>query len=130
MKKIVAAGLVGALLVGGVGAAQAQELEEVVVEAHHVVTTKQVGRTSSGIPIVEMSVSYRVSTEGLDLSKHADMELMEKRVKDAALSACKDISHEWPFAAPSDEECARDAAHKPLEKVHEFAHAAGKASPK
>lgn len=130
MRQIVAAGLFGALLVGGVGAVQAQELEEVVVEAHHAVTSKQVGRTSSGIPVVEMSVSYRVSTEGLDLSKQVGLEQMEKRVKDAVLSACKDISREWPFAAPTDEECARDAAHKPLEKVHELAHAAAKASPK
>ncbi|MDE2305142.1 MAG: UrcA family protein [Gammaproteobacteria bacterium] len=128
MKGFIAVGLAAGLLLGGIAAVQSQELEEVVVEAHHMVTSKQVGRTSSGIPIVEMSVSYRVSTEGLDLSKHADMQRMEKRIKDAARSACKDIAREWPFESHDEAQCAGEAAHKPLEQVHAMAHEGSESS--
>jgi hypothetical protein len=46
------------------GIAFAQSLEEVTVQGTRMVNTKTAGRTATGIPIVDVSLSYGVSTAG------------------------------------------------------------------
>ena len=87
----VAVGAVAAGLVGGIAVAQNQNMEEVTVEGTRMVTTKVVGKTSSGIPISTVSLSYDVSVRGLDLASQAGFMEAEKRVKDVAETACKEL---------------------------------------
>ena len=114
---IVACGLLTSIAI-------AQPLEEVTVQAKRLITTKIVSsRSSIGVPILDVSVSYGVSTAGLDLKSHEGMEEMEKRVNDAAVAACDEIQREYPNATPDQASCAKQAAAKAMTQVHRLAHA-------
>ncbi|MGC1386998.1 MAG: UrcA family protein [Steroidobacteraceae bacterium] len=101
----------------------AQQMPEVTVQASRIVE-KQAGRTSSGLPIVDVSLSYGVSYSGLDLSTYAGVTELEKRVKDAAMKACEELSRQYPMSTTTDAECAKSATNKAMVKVHELAAAA------
>jgi len=125
--KVVAASAAAALIAG---AALAQGVPEVKVQATRVIssaiTAKTVGRTSSGVPIKDITLSYGVTAEGLDLSTNTGALAFEQRVRDAAEQACKDISQQYPDATPSDAACAKAAADQAMVRVHELVSAAEK----
>jgi len=124
----VAVGAIASALLGGI--AVAQNVEEVTVQGSRIVTTKVVGRTSSGVPIKDVTLSYGVSIAGLDLASHAGFMEAEKRVNDMAEAACKDLVQRYPTGTPSEAECTKAAADKAMVKVNELAAAASKASGK
>ena len=103
----------------------ADEMGEVTVQAQRVVK-KVIGRTSSGIPIEDISLSYGVSTTGLDLSSSAGAAQLKKRVTDAANAACKELGRQYPDATTSDAECVKNATDKAMVRVNELLAAAKK----
>jgi UrcA family protein len=117
-----AVGAVASLLLGQM--AMAQSVDEVTIQAKRGVAAKVVGRTSSGIPVADLSLSYDVSAAGLDLASNAGAAEFAKRVNAAALAACRQIGREYPDATPGDEECARAAASEAMVKVRTLAAAA------
>ncbi len=126
MKKMLIATAVGVLASSLAGAiAFAQTTTEVTVEATRVIQTT-VGKTATGIPINEISLSYGVSYAGLDLASTAGAAQLEKRVKDAAMDACKELGSKYPEAAPNDQQCAKAATDKAMAKVRELEAAAAK----
>ena len=114
-----------ALLVGVFGiAAAAEQLQEVTVQAARVVKTA-VGHTATGIPIVDASISYGVSYADLNLASHADVVMLQGRVKSAAEKACKQLVQLYPVAeGQSEGDCSKSATDKALAKVDELAAAA------
>jgi UrcA family protein len=84
----------------------AQNVEEITVQGTRSMTVTLQGRTSSGIPIKDVSMSYGVSYAGLDLVSHAGVLELQKRVTDAALAACKEIGRQYPDSTPSEADCA------------------------
>lgn len=118
----VAVAAVASMLASGI--AVAQNTEEVNVQGKRVLTTKSVGRTSSGIPIVELSLSYDVSTAGVDRASSVGAAELARRVDVAARAACKEISRQYPDATPSDAECAKEAAAKVMVNAREQVAAA------
>jgi UrcA family protein len=127
MGRVVICALSGALaaaLIGG--AAVAQQAEDVTVQATRIPNIKTVGHTMSGIPIKEMSLSYRISTAGLDLASHAGAMGLEKRVQDAAMEVCRELGKKYPDSTPNDADCAKEAADKAMVKVHELEAASAK----
>jgi UrcA family protein len=124
MRKMVtmsAAGVLVASVLGGSAIAQTQP--EVVVQTQRMAATT-IGRTATGIPILNISMGYTVSAKGLDLSSHAGALAFERRVSDAALAACKEIGRQYPNSTPPDAECAKVATDKAMVKVHELEAAA------
>jgi UrcA family protein len=67
-----------------------------------------------------------VSHSGLDLTSSAGIAALEKRVSDAALAACKEISRLHPAAKPDDAACAKAAVDEAMVKVREVVAAAAK----
>jgi len=126
--RLVAICAAAAALAGGV--ASAQETPEVKVEATRVVTNvmtaKTVGRTASGIPVKDITLSYGVSSAGLDLSTHVGALAFENRVKEAAEQACNEIGRQYPDSTPSDAACARATVDKAMAQVHAAVAAAEK----
>lgn len=112
--------------ISGIGVAQS--LDEVTVQGTRILSTKTAGRTASGVPIIDVSLSYGVSTAGLDLASHSGAMELEKRVRDAAMGACKEIGKQYPDATPSDADCAKAATDKAMVKVHALETAAAKKS--
>ena len=69
-------------------------------------------------------------TDGLDLASEAGAKELEKRIDDAALTACKEIGRLYPESTPSGEACARKAAKTPMFKANKLISAARKAPAK
>jgi UrcA family protein len=104
----------------GSSMAQAQSVDRVNVKATRAMTTKIVGRTSSGIPIADVSIRYKVSTQGLDLRWSAGAGEFARRVRNAAWTACREIGRQYPGAQPGDAECAEAAADKAMVRAREL----------
>jgi UrcA family protein len=116
----VAVAVVSCVLTSGI--VFAEDREEVRVQATRLLSTKTkiVGQTSSGVPVVDMSLSYGVSTAGLDLASSAGAAELTRRVKDAAHAACREISRQYPEIASGDAECARSTADKAMVQVQQL----------
>lgn len=104
----------------------AQNLEAVTVQGTRVPSTKTIGHGTTGIPIEEVSLSYAVSTAGLDLVSHAGALALEKRLQDAATAVCRELGKQYPDSTPNDADCAKAAAGKALARAHELEAAAAK----
>jgi UrcA family protein len=101
--------------------ALAQDVEKVNIEAKRAMTTKIVGRTSSGLPVADITLDYAVSTKGLNLASSAGAAELTKRISNAAREACREIGRRYPNAAPTDSQCTKAAADTAMVKVHELA---------
>ncbi len=117
----IAATIASALISGLVFA---QNMEEITVQGTRVLDEKSAGRSSTGIPIRDVSLSYGISIADLNLaSQYGPIEL-EKRVHDAAKAACEEIGRRYPLSTPSNEVCTKVATDKAMVKVHELVAAA------
>ena len=105
----------------------ADELQEIVVTGS-AMAVKPIGKTASGVPIVEMSIAYGVSYAGLDLASASGSAELEKRVNDAAKEACKSIAAQRPLQQfqTSEADCTKAAVDKAMIKVHQLETAAKK----
>jgi len=121
-KMIITAGVLATSIAGG---ALAQTTPEVTVTSTRAVE-KSVGKTASGIPIVDVSLSYGVSPAGLELTTSSGRAEFEKRVSDAAMEACKELSKRYPISASSDAQCAKAATDKAMTQVRQLEDAATK----
>jgi UrcA family protein len=124
MKTLLVKAAVGTVASVLVGIAMAQNVEEVTVHAQSGLTTKVVGRTSSGLPLTDISLSYVASAAGLDLASDAGASEFARRVNDAARAACGQIGRQYPNAVPSDWECAKAAAGEAMVKARKLVAAA------
>jgi UrcA family protein len=110
------------------GSATAQQSEEITVTASRIAHPKVVTAVP-GTFMKDISLSYGVSTTGLDLTKTASEAELERRVNDAALAACKDIERDYPSQSqPTVAECASNAAVKAMVQVHAMVAAANSAA--
>jgi UrcA family protein len=122
-KKLVAA-LAGALATSFVAGAALAATPEIIVEVTRATKTP-VEKSASGVEISNVAVSYRVSTEGLDLATTAGAQELEKRIAASAANACKELSRQYPLlTTPSDAECTKQATDKAMVKAKEMETAA------
>jgi UrcA family protein len=117
-----AAAAVASVLVSRI--AIAQNVEEVTVQGKRDLTTEVVGRTSSGIPLVNISLSDSASAAGLDLASSAGAAELARRVNAAARAACREIGRRYPDAEPGDAQCTEAAANEAMVKARKLIAAA------
>ncbi|MDZ7668739.1 MAG: UrcA family protein [Gammaproteobacteria bacterium] len=60
-----------------------------------------------------------VAFSDLDLSRTADLQALEERVRDAAEGICRDLSGEMPFGQPSTSVCVRRAVDDAMQQVRQ-----------
>ena len=105
--------------------------EEITVYAPFVVTRKVINpmmskKSSAGLELV--SASRSVSFRDLDLSKAADVTLLENRVHDAARDACNEIEKQFPKAKyhpiPENQDCVGNATSEAMITVNQLKAAA------
>jgi len=82
---------------------------------------RTVGRSDTGIPVEELSLSRVVDISDLDLSRQQDVDAMDYRVRMAALSACNALDREYPQSLypsyPSgDDGCVARATNEGIEQ--------------
>jgi UrcA family protein len=96
------------------------EVPQVVVEAKAPVHTAQTKEGApSGAHVDLLSVRYNVHLEGLDLTKYADVQLAESRIKVAAQKGCVAIKAAYPVEHLSDEgSCVTDATKAAMAQLH------------
>ena len=106
--------------------ASAADPTEVVVSASRlgVVTTKQVGRSTIGAPILMLSLSYKVNASDLNLVTNAGVMELERRVKATAKEACEELDKQRPLEPPGGAECIKKATDDAMVKVHALTSAA------
>jgi len=93
-----AGALVGALATPiGSAAAQTtyQTTEQMTIIAPHV-HHQTIGRSSTGIPVEELSLSRAVDYSDLDLSRWADVQRLDYRIRQAAYAACNELDRQYP----------------------------------
>ena len=106
-----------ALAVGVV--AYAEPLETVIVTGSRGLTQKEAGKTSSGLPIQEVSLSYTVRIADLDPNSDAGRVEIKKRVLTAAKAACAEIARLalGNPTSPSDDACVKKAVEAAMAKI-------------
>ena len=100
---------------GGAAAAD-QKIEQVRVEATRILTT-DAGKSYTGFPVKNVSLSYEVNLDDVDLKTANGLATAESRINNAAAAACKEIGTKSPESTPANMECTQDAARGPLAKV-------------
>jgi UrcA family protein len=127
--KLISYGIIAAAASALIGLAGAQSMDEITVQATRNMGVKIDTQTPpGGAQVKDISLSYVVSSSGLNLALHADVLELQKRVKDAALTACKEIGRQYPNSMPNDADCAKAASDKAMTKVNTIVAAAGKKS--
>jgi UrcA family protein len=94
----------------------AQVTGEVTVQAERP-TTRVVGRSPSGMPIVLSSVQYRVSYSDLELSIPSNAKVLKTRVRDAARAACADLDKLYSQPASGADGCSQQAEERAKPQV-------------
>ncbi len=116
-----ALGCVALSLAGGL---TAEPADAVVVRGSRVVT-ETVGRTPAGIPIQEVTLTYKVSYADLDPTTGAGKAQLQDRIREAALSACREIRASHPHVQETDAECAAAAYDDAMKQVREIIDRSG-----
>ena len=117
MAAAAAAALAGASAYG-------QAMEVVTVEAVREIV---VGKSAIGAPIKELSIRSRVSYADLDLATPAGMQALEKRVRDTAVSTCKEIKVDVPAEGSTVDKCIKAAVDGATPQINAAVEAAKKA---
>jgi UrcA family protein len=109
--KLALGGVLMVLTAIGASAQQSAPDSQVTIQASHQVTKKVVGRTATGIPIELVQLNRHVGFSDLDLSTSAGAAELEKRIKETAREACKQIDTLYPldFTEDNDQTCINDA---------------------
>ena len=93
------------------------------------VQRRTVGRSDTGIPVEELSLSRVVDVSDLNLSRQQDVDAMDYRVRTAALRACDALDRAYPQSLypsyPSgDDGCVARATNEGVEQEREAVAAA------
>ena len=95
--------LVGALAtpIGSAAAQTTYQSEEMTIYAPHVYH-RPLGRTSTGIPVEEMSLSRVVDYSDLNLRRWRDVQRLHERIREAAYATCHELNRQYPEALYPD----------------------------
>ena len=112
-----ACALVGAGLMMPGRPALAQPMETVVVTAPRIVQqTIVMGRSPTGAPIEETTISRVVKFADLDLTKPQDQDTLRTRVRDTSRDLCAELDKLYPFGA-KDPDCVKKSADRAMVQV-------------
>lgn len=120
VKKVLQAQAIALLAAAAVcGGALAQDLGDVTVQASNV-ERSEIGKSSSRIPLLALSVTHVISAADLDLRTSEGMSKLQDRVEEAAEHGCREISMAYRNAKPNDQTCARQATSETMARVREL----------
>ena len=130
--KAVIDSLTGAVLVAGGcaifgGMVRADSMEVVTVEAAR---TQKVAQTHFGVPVREITIVSRVNYADLDLKTEQGAKELEKRIRDAATSSCKEMDVKFPVEGYGEADCITHAVDGAMSQANKIIAAKGGAAPK
>ena len=109
---------VGCLAVSG--PSLSQQAPEVVVEAPHIVTTRDIAGREL------YSLVYKVNYADLNLATHSGAVELEKRVKDSATKACAQLRKLYPDSKDTNPPCVDTATKSAMTQANQAIVAAEK----
>jgi UrcA family protein len=112
-------------LVGGV--AWAAPMEVVTVEAAR---TQKVAQTHYGVPVREITIVSRVSYADLDLKTQQGAADLEKRIRAAATTSCKEMDVKFPVEGYGEADCIEHAVDGAMSEASKIIAEKGGAAPK
>jgi hypothetical protein len=107
------------VVVASTAALGGPDIEQITVTAPRTVERAVVGRSSSGMPMEEISLSRSVSLVGFDLKKAVDVARVEQLIDEAAEDNCKQLDSLYPLVT-SDPRCVKLAADEAKHKLSEL----------
>lgn len=120
MRKVLQVQAIALLAAAAVcGGGVAQDLGDVTVQASQI-DKILVGKSWSGIPVYELSVTHAVSAADLDLRTSEGMVTLQDRVEKAAKHGCHEIGMVYRDARPDEQTCARQATSEAMGRVREL----------
>lgn len=102
-------------------------LEGVTVVAPRITFDTQQQRRASGgsaLPVEVTEATEVVSTDGLDLTRTADLFALETRIADAATRVCSALERKYPQGEPRREVCVDRATEDAMDRVHRMTRSA------
>lgn len=95
--------------------------DEIIVIAPGVYRDDTGRRTSSGIPIQELTTQRAIDTYDLNLRRDADVAELHRRIRETAEEACEDIERQsrGPLIS-SERECVREATEDAMEQAEDL----------
>lgn len=96
----------------------AEPLGQVTVTATRT-AEERVAQTSFGVPVYEVTMSYRVSFSDLDLRGAAGVDELEKRVAKVATEACAAIDQQYSRSEPRGAACAKAAVDDAMIQIQD-----------
>jgi UrcA family protein len=104
---------------GAVIAQEKTQSSEIIIQGRPVqVQVTTVGRSDTGIPIVQYSFERAVSYANLNLSTSSGATELKKRVSETAREACEELQAADPLDASDDDgTCVRDATAGAMKQV-------------
>lgn len=97
--------------------------EEIAVVAPEVYR-ERTGRSSSGIPIDELTFERVVETRDLDLRRNADVDELYRRIEYTAREACDEVARASQGAPlTTRRECVRDATREAMAEADAMIYA-------
>ncbi len=109
------------------GVAMAQDSEEVTVSALRLTHTRVTVTPESGTLVKDVTLSYGVNVDGLDLRTKAGAAELQRQVNDAAAAVCREVGRQFPDSTPDDQDCTRLASNRAMVKANALIAAAQKA---
>jgi UrcA family protein len=102
---------------GAVIAQETTQSSQIIIQGKPVQVTT-VGRSDTGIPIVQYSFERAVSYANLNLSTSSGATELKKRVRETAREACEELQAADPLDASDDDgTCVRDATADAMKQV-------------
>jgi UrcA family protein len=120
---LMALAAMGSALAAATAGAQ-DTTNEIVVQAPPLVVTQQVGRSSIGAPIEQVTLTHRVSYRDLNLAMSTDAAKLRTRVDDEARLACKQLYQLYPLVA-TDPDCVKKTLKDAMAQADAAITAAG-----
>ncbi len=96
----------------------AEPLSQVTVTASRT-AEERVAQTNFGVPVYEVSMSYRVSYSDLDLRTQAGVDELETRVAKVAKEACAEIDRQYAKSEPRGAACAKAAVDAAMIQIQD-----------
>lgn len=97
--------------------------DEITVVAPYV-HRERTGRSTSGIPIEELTLQRVVDTSGLDLRSNSDVEELYRRIEYTAREACDEVERASRGAPITTErECVREATRDAISQADALIYA-------
>ncbi len=108
----------------GAYGASASFSDDIIVVAPGVYRDDTGRRTSSGIPIQELTLQRVINTGDLDLRRDSDVAELHRRVRDTAQSACDEVERASEGAPITTErECVRKATRDAMAQAETLVYA-------